>query len=186
MEEVISFFSNFTEEEYQLRLDYYDTNLSSSDYNLRRDAFGKYFHPVLGNYERQAYSRSKFFERKPELFLAEKKFLLRRVLFQIKQYNNPTLGKQLATNLNADVIYRGYFGPIKKTTSPDLRFSNAFFATETNGSFKIIYEEFFNVGKWERPHDHEPLFISDFGELVDTAKFLAPEEELSLMDYDAE
>ncbi len=186
MKKITAFFNKFLEEEYQLRLKYFDTDIIAEDYDQSQHEFGKYFHPVMNNYATRFYSRNKIFYLRPERFLKEKDYLLKRVLFQIKKYKSPVFGELLDQKVKTKTIYRGYFGPARQTTSPDLRFSRAFFAYKEDKTYKIIYNERFTLGKWERPHDHQPAYIQDFGQLVKTKKIQAPEEEASLKDYNQE
>ncbi|HPI87391.1 MAG TPA: hypothetical protein PLR01_13535 [Bacteroidales bacterium] len=187
MKEVISWMLNFIEDEFMLMHEYHQIeDVTDEMYSQKRDAFGKYFHSLLDRYEVKNYSRNKSMYKYIDLVLKDRDTLLKRKLFQIKHYKNPIAGKELSSHIDIKDMYRCYLGPNQQTTSPDSRFSRAFFVSDTSEGLKIIYYERFTLGKWEQPHDYEPMLIKDFGTLVEVKKIQAPEEPQSLKDYNKE
>jgi hypothetical protein len=112
--------------------------------------------------------------------------IVKRTLFQIKKYENPTCGDVIKRILKDNVIYLCYTSDDEKYEDSKIRYSRIFVVANTNEGMKIITYFLFKDGILDQPDDYEPNHITDLGTLVEKRKFQAPEEENSLADYNAE
>ncbi len=115
------------------------------------------------------------------------KKIIPRTLFQIKHYQNPTLGDALKRIVTGDDLYACYVS-YPSNGGRDLYFSSIFYVAETNEGLKIIYEKSFNsdTGIWYHPVDLSVVTVIDEGKLIEVEKYLSPVEATSLADYNAE
>ena len=182
MEEVLSFMNALLFEELELEKLIWNVNVSDQECNTKRDGIRKQFYSDLVT---TSFGRGAGFFNDPdvvEFSHSKLKKLKKRRLFQIKRLEGSKLGEALAREVNGADLYRCY---VSNESNID-KFSMSFYLSKISGEFKIVSKDRFVLGKWEAPHNHKPTQVLEVGSTAEVLKIEAPEEALSLADYNAE
>ncbi len=187
MENILKLVRAFIDDEYVSTRSRYDLELSDKNQiaasNVRMK---KYFHEIMEDFINK-YNRTRIDLGEKSLLIYKKpEKVIKRTLFQIKKYENPTCGDVIKRVLKDNVIYLCYTSSDEKYEDSKIRYGRIFVVANTNEGMKIITYFLFKDGKLDQPDDYEPNHITNLGTLVEKRKFQAPEEENSLTDYNAE
>lgn len=186
MENIKQFIEQFIQAEYQFTRMKYDILISDEDCQTQAESNNNFYHTNNAPNDRRT-GREFRNDEKKAFAVTNKERAIPRTLFQIKQYENPVLGDALKRIVTGKDLYACYVSYPSKG-GRDLYFSSIFYVAETNEGQKIIYEKSFNsdTGVWYHPVDMDTVMVIDEGKLISVEKYLAPEEETSLADYNKE
>lgn len=171
-----------------------DFNISDNEYKKIINKTNGYFHSYFPFYPSER-NRSIELLKKDEiaLLIYPKKILNLnpRTLFQIKQYRNPTIGDGKKNLVTTNELWACFVSSVEGTelTGRQLGYDTIFYVAHTNEGFKIIdyilYSKKHNV--WDNPLDESENYqiskVIQPGTLVETEKYIEPEDPYCLADF---
>jgi len=184
MQKIKEFIELFISNEYEFNYNEYNTEVSNIECDKLAEAVNALFYYP-------EYKRVSGIEERRGDAQWEQRYKLRiekttpRSLFQIKHYQNPTLGDALKCIVTGNDLYACYVSYDSTGGGRELYFSSIFYVAETDQGLKIIYRKGFDSDKgvWYHPVDMDVTIVIDEGQLVAVEKYQAPEEATSLADY---
>jgi len=203
VEQILEFMNNFIETEYFLSSARYDVSITTEDQDSMCYAKMKQFCHSVENQLISSYLRGKNDLTEKSLVKYRKaERVQKRLLFQIKKFQNPTYGDVYKRIVQDEFIYLCYAGHDQKNirTEKPTGYDRLFVVADTKQlvmnsdadlshtmepvGLKIIKTIVMSEGKeFTGRGEMEQFRITDYGKLVDVMKIQAPEEEESLADY---
>ncbi|KMQ70286.1 hypothetical protein [Chryseobacterium koreense] len=190
METIKQFIEQFILDEYNCNKAKTDITVTDGEYKTLQEKAYNHYHSIMPNPYGRGMSQERLLNDEPmyqELYKKNVKETTPRTLFQIKQYEKPKLGEGLPRWMINDTLFACYTSYTKKTGKP-LSYNKLFYVAETAEGLKIIYDLTFGVKEQEWRHSHALKInqVLDAGKLISVEKYQAPEEEISLADYNKE
>ncbi|WP_196887659.1 hypothetical protein [Aureivirga sp. CE67] len=206
MGNILKFIDKYLCSENELLLDSYDYNVSEEQFEIKENIiYENFHHSILGNslFCRQIDDEDDAYE--VELSSKSREKIIKRTLFQIKHYQDPKMGDLLERHCKGSWLDKEFKNDPDVTTNfidskniwacyvshsedfdKPLSYSRIYYVANTEKGLKIIDYNRFVQGKWEHQADTDVMDIINPGTLISVEKYQAPEEEMSLMDYNAE
>jgi hypothetical protein len=186
MNEIIRFIEDFHRTEYELTTSRFKLDISDEEQeNMCNEKMSLFFHSLI-NSSISHYLRGKNDLSDKSLLVYKKpERVQKRILFQIKEYKDPDCGEVIKRYIQGNSIFLCYTSEDEINEDDGLQFSRVFVVADTDEGLKILYYYFYNKGRLEQMHDYEPEYINNPGKLIKVNKLQAPEEEISLSDYNA-
>lgn len=183
MEAIKKVLAALLQKEYELLMAYLNPDLSEEEYQAIFKEYAAYFHNSLEAYLQPYKVRDEGLLAYPDDLELYRNNFQKRTVFQIAHYSSPTLGKELAANLEVKELYVADLNNNQISGRPTLSYNDRYALAKVGEGFQVIYRELFMAGKWEKPHAYEPAWVVDYGQLEGVEKIIAPVEEQSLDWY---
>lgn len=187
---VKEFITAFIESEYDCNRNEYISSVTDEEFDVLKSRALTFYHSIESRnlFIRGIAAENLQYFTAEQIKAFEKKSLdaVPRTLFQIKHYQNPTLGDVLKRIVVGNDLYACYVSYTEDTGSP-LDYARIFYIANTDEGLKIIYYIRYNLRtfKWEHAHDLEAAQVLASGQLIEVEKYHAPEEKTSLEDYNS-
>lgn len=185
MEEIKDFIKRFLADEQTLIDAYLEPLVNDQQYGQVFEKYCSNFHFSMDAYTQLYSRRNQNLLNDSEKLAKTMSRFIKRVVFYIAHYSQPEFGAELASHVAADQIYTFAVSNTQKSGRPDKSFKEKLYVGMVQGEPKIIYNELFMLGQWERPHGYDPLFVTSPGQLKTVEKLIMPEEEASIAAYNS-
>ena len=183
MVEVLKIIENYLNAEKTANIAKWDLELSDEDAINRGNIANSFSHSVSTKIY-QARTAQMFDDEDFRDFAPIKiSKVQKRPLFLIRKYENPKCGDIIKRVLTDNTIYLCYCGDDEKIDGNVLEYDRIFVVANTDEGLKIVSYFIWDESKLQQLSDYTPSHISKLGKKVAVEKFLAPEEEASLADY---
>ncbi len=185
MQKIKAFCENYITDEFNCNVAKYDYNVTNREYEILEEKVYSYFDDSMS----KGYGRAGAIDKKDDIYLklSNKKIknTRKRILFQIKEFEDPILGDGLKRIVRGNRIYRADMSYELKTPSEFSKFSRSYYIADTDSGLKIIYFKRFDIknGVWEHQHDWKPSQVLEDGNLIGVEKLETPIEPNSLKEY---
>lgn len=191
LKDIKEFIEHFIESEYDSNRNEYISSVTDEEFNILKGKELEFYHSHLSAYQSErgiAEENLKYFtDDQIKAFEKNSIDAIPRTLFQIKHYQNPTLGDGLKRIVTGNDLYACYVS-YPSNGGRDLYFSSIFYIMETNQGLRIIYRKSFDSdnGVWYHPVGMDVTTVIQEGQHIETEKYVAPVEATSLEDYNKE
>jgi len=167
MEDAINFIKQFIDEEYEALVAQW-TEHDNSVFKTKRRELNRFYGPDITPEINRPRSVDKRWFEKAKKYLD---MIQPRILFQVKQYEHPTLGN----------LYRCYVSTTQRSNST---YFACLYVAHTEQGLKIVaqYNTDFEGG-WDWSGG---VKLETLGKLIEVRKFQAPTEPENLKEYEAE
>ena len=188
MKKIKKFVDEFIDLEYKCTKAKFDLSISHSQHKMQyEDKVTPFFHSILVNVDYGRGIRFDSFYDKEDCLRKMSK-TRKRLLFQIKKFENPTLGFALNRIVKSNILYRFDVSYDQETPTEFSGISSGFYIIETDEGLKIIYDKSFNIrqnnkAKWTHPHKGTQLHVQKEGKLLEVLKIQEPIDPTSLLEY---
>lgn len=184
MDLIRDFINDFVGDEYVSTRSRYDVNINDeeqmSSVGIR---MARYFHDLMSSSLSTYHRKSIDLGEKSLIKYKKPEKVQKRPLYQIRKYEKPKCGDVIKRVLSEEVIYLCYTGHDEVVKKGKSKYRRIFIVAQTDEGLKIISYFRWVDGEYEQLDRYEPTHIKDLGKLVGVEKFIAPEEETSLADY---